>query len=354
MINQSDIIKFSQKGFDGLGYIRMQTEAIEDRLTLFDGKVYLEIWGKFLRDAHAARVLPGFLVDTKVRIFRDLIDHAAILFCVNADDILNNRQMTNEDVDYESYIVGMLETIHLELAQLPSVVVNKISHENSHDRIDAFIEHLEWLGYECYRRYLIAGYPHNVGSILSNQGFGWDDYIETDKNLILVTGAASNSGKMSTCLWQIYLDHLSGLDSGYAKYETFPIRNLPLYHPINLAYEAATADIGDCNCIDTFYEKAYWEQVVNYNRDVEAFPIITGLIQKIIGSDNHMQYYHSPTDMGINQAGFCITDELVVQKACLDEILRRKQWYEQMVARGEWQQSWVERCENLERKCREW
>ncbi len=354
MINQSDIVKFSHKGFDGLDYIRMQTEAIEDRLALFEGKVYLEIGGKFLRDPHAARVLPGFLLDTKVRIFRDLIDYAVILFCVNADDIIHNRQMSNEDIDYETYVMSMLETITSELGQSPMVVVNKVSHAASRSRVDSFIENLEWLGYDCYRRYLIQGYPSDVSSILSNQWFGWDDYIETDKNLILVTGAASNSGKMSTCLGQVYLDHQQWLDSGYAKYETFPIWNLPLDHPVNLAYEAATADIGDYNCIDTFYEQAYGEKVVNYNRDVEAFPIITWLIAKIIWSDNHMQYYRSPTDMGINQAGFCITDEVVVQKACLDEIVRRKKWYEQMVARGEGKQSWVEKCDELEKRCIEW
>lgn len=244
MINSSDILKYKAKGFDGDTYITLQKEKILERIEKAgNGRLYLEIGGKFLFDTHAARVLPGFHADSKKRIFTALKDRIEILFCVNANDIVSDRQLTNEDISYANQVRSLIKRIEVETGVRPQVVVNNIDIQNNFDLILAFEKDFQRKGYKVWERYKITGYPHSTRSILSDHGFGNDDHIPLQKNLILVTGAASNSGKMSTCLGQIFNDHQIGLESTYAKYETFPIWNIALDHPINLAYEAATVDI---------------------------------------------------------------------------------------------------------------
>lgn len=352
MINSTDVILYKKKGFDGEKYIRLQKEAILERISLFKkGRLYLEIGGKFLYDTHAARVLPGFIPESKKHIFAALKDQVEILFCVNANDILGDRQLTNQNIDYKSHVQNLIKRIEIEIWLKPQIVINNIDIQTNFDKILEFEQDFQRKNYKVRERYKIAGYPHNTRSILSENGFGNDDHIPLNKNLILVTWAASNSGKMSTCLGQIYNDHQIGIESWYAKYETFPIWNLPLEHPINLAYEAATVDIWDYNMIDPYHQKAYNKESVNYNRDVEAFEIIMGIAAKIITKDNPMSNYKSPTDMGINQAGFCITNDEMVSIASHQEIERRKIWYQQMIDRKEGESKRIEQCDEINKKC---
>ncbi|MDD3301992.1 MAG: DUF1846 family protein [Candidatus Gracilibacteria bacterium] len=351
MINSSETIVFNKQGFDGKKYISLQKEKIFERISKFSGKLYLEIGGKFLFDAHASRVLPGFFPDSKKIIFSDLKKDFDIFFCTNADDINSNRQITNEDIDYIDYTLKILKDIEGNLGIKPKVVINKIDIKNTEVKLDLFRNKILSLGYQVFNRYKIDGYPNDVNRVLSDYGFGKDDYIKTDKKLILVTGMASSSGKMSTCLGQIYLDYLNGIDSGYAKYETFPVWNIDLNHPVNLAYEAATADIGDYNMYDKFHKKSYGIDSVNYNRDIEAFVILKSILDKFILEGNYMSTYKSPTDMGISNAGFCIIDDEICSVASLEEIKRRIIWYKELVDRGEGKINWVEKCKDLEKKC---
>ncbi|HCB52142.1 TPA: hypothetical protein DEP21_06340 [Patescibacteria group bacterium] len=243
-MNSTDIVNYKKKGFDGEKYITLQKQHILERIEKFSkGRLYLEIGGKFLYDTHAARVFPGFIPDSKKRIFAALKDKAEVLFCVNANDIIHDRQLTNQDIDYKTQVQNAIKRIEIELGIKPHIVINNIDVQTSFDKILEFEQDFQRKNYRVWERYKITGYPHNTKSILSESGFGNDDHIPLTKNLILVTGPASNSGKMSTCLGQIYNDHQIDIESGYAKYETFPVRNLPLEHPINLAYEAATVDI---------------------------------------------------------------------------------------------------------------
>lgn len=355
MINSTDIILYKKKGFDGEKYIKIQREAILERISTFKkGRLYLEIGGKFLYDTHAARVLPGFIPESKKHIFAALKDQSEILFCVNANDILNDRQLTNQDINYKDHVQNLIKRIEIEIWIKPQIVINNIDIQTNFDKILEFEQDFQRKNYKVRERYKIAGYPHNTRSILSDNGFGNDDHIPLTKNLILVTGAASSSGKMSTCLGQIYNDHQIGIESGYAKYETFPIWNLPLNHPVNLAYEAATVDIGDYNMLDPYHQKAYKQEAVNYNRDVEAFEIIMGIAEKIVTKDNPMSKYKSPTDMGINQAGFCISNEEIVSIASHEEIKRRKDWYQEMINRNEWETKRLDQCDEINKKCEEY
>ncbi|HRX64182.1 MAG TPA: DUF1846 family protein [Candidatus Absconditabacterales bacterium] len=354
MINSTDIISYKDFGFDGDKYIKMQEDQILDRISQFSGRLYLEIGGKFIRDPHAARVLPGFHVDSKKQIFHNLKDKAEILFCVNAEDIISDRQLSSEDISYGDYVERMLMIIERNIGVKPIIVINKIDVTSMFDLVLNFERRFQKKQYKVFERYKIAGYPHDVNSILSENGFGGDDHIPLTKNLILVTGAASSSGKMSTCLGQIYLDHNIGIKSGYAKYETFPIWNLPLDHPVNLAYEAATVDVGDVNMIDEYHKKAYGQEVVNYNRDIEGFEIVMGIAKNVVSHKNYMVKYKSPTDMGINTAGFCITEDDIVCQASLDEIKRRKDWYQEQVDRGDGKQERVDVCMKLEKKYEEY
>ncbi len=347
MINTTDIISYKDTGFDGEKYIQMQKDQIIDRISNFSGRLYLEIGWKFIRDPHAARVLPWFLVDSKKKIFKDLKDKAEILFCVNADDIISDRQLTNEDVSYTDYVERMLMVIERNIWIKPVMVINKIDVTSMFDLVLSFERKFQSIWYRVFERYKIPGYPHNVDNVLSDNGFGSDDHIPLTKNLILVTWAASSSGKMSTCLWQIYMDNEVDIKSGYAKYETFPIWNLPLNHPVNLAYEAATADIGDANVLDKYHKEAYGQDVVNYNRDIEWFEVVMWIAKNIVNHKNYMVKYKSPTDMWISTAWFCITDDDILCTASVEEIVRRKWRYQELIDRWEWEQSRIDRCDEL-------
>lgn len=346
-ISQSDIVNYEVKGFDGEKYIQLQSDAIRERIAKFPGKLYIEVWWKFLYDPHAARVLPWFDPESKKRIFQWLLHDAAIVFCVNARDIDGNRQLGSDGVSYEESVKILIDDIVTQLGIKPMIAINLVDKSHISDDVSKFRQECEEQWYVVAYRYLVTWYPEAVDDVVSEHGYGQDEYLETDKKLVLVTGAASNSGKMSTCLGQIYLDKQREIDSGYAKYETFPVWNLDLEHPINLAYEAATADIEDFNCVDFLHQDYYNQQVTNYNRDVEAFPIVMEVAQKIVGPDNYVRQYHSPTDMGINRAGFAITDDRICAEAALAEIKRRRDRYQDMVDRGEGEQVWVEDCERL-------
>lgn len=352
MINSSETLPFKKFWFDGKKYIKLQKEKILDRISNFSGwRLYLEIWWKFISDAHASRVLPGFEMESKRIIFSELKDQAEILFCLNAKDILDDRQLSSEDVDYKTYVYRMIKGIEKNIWLKPHIVINAIDVENMYDLILEFEKEFQRRWYRVRERYKIKWYPHDVEKILSEDWFGQDDHIPLTKNLVLVTGAASSSGKMSTCLWQIYLDHQIWIKSGYAKYETFPIWNLPVDNPINRAYEAATVDIGDYNCPDEYHKKAYWMDSTNYNRDVEAFEIVMNIAKHVVTHKNYMIKYKSPTDMWINCAGFAITDEEIVSVASLEEIRRRKQRYQEQINRWDGEIKRLEACDRLEEKC---
>jgi uncharacterized protein (UPF0371 family) len=353
-MNTTDLIQHQNVAFDLEKYKKLQKEKINERIQKFSqGKLYLEIGGKFLYDSHAQRILPGYEVDTKKQLFFDLKDKMDILFCVDANDIQKNRQLKNTNETYAEVSLEMMDEIKEKLKITVSVVINLCNGVNR-ESIVKFENDVNERGYRVYKRYFVDGYPNDIQKILSKDGYGKDDHFQTEKRLILVTGAASNSGKMSTCLGQIYLDHTKGQDSGYAKFETFPVWNLPLKHPINLAYEAATADVGDYNTLDKYHKNAYNEDSVNYNRDVESFEILLGVAKHFVSKDNHMRNYKSPTDMGINETGFCITDEKAVCIACLEEIKRRASWYQEMVDRDNGDISWVERCNKLAQEAQEY
>ncbi len=350
MINQSETIEYDTLGFDGEKYIKIQTDQILERVSKFTGRLYLEIGGKFMYDAHASRVLPWFAPDSKLKIFSSFKGKADVLFCVNAKDVVSNRQLSNEKIAYTDYTKNMLNHIIEGIEIKPQVVITMLEYWNVPPKVELFIQELDKLGYKVWKRYLADGHP-DADAILSSSWYGKSEHIQSNKNLVLVTWAASSSGKMSTCLCQIYLDSLKEMKSGYAKYETFPIRNLSLDHPVNLAYEASTADIGDNNCIDSYHLQAYKQEVVNYNRDVEGFEIVMGIIKKVVNHKNYIRKYKSPTDMGISCAWFALTDDKVISMACLEEIRRRKSWYQQMIDRGEWEQKRIEICDALEERC---
>lgn len=355
MINSTDIINYKKHGFDGEKYIRLQKDQILDRIAHFSGgRLYLEIGGKFMYDTHAARVLPGFDPESKKNIFSSLKGQAEILFCVNASDILSNRQLSNQNIDYKDYVYQLIRNIETNIWIKPYIVINNIDVLNMFDVILDFEKDFQRKQYKVLERYKIIWYPHNIDMILSEDGFGNDDHIPLTKNLILVTGAASSSGKMSTCLGQIYLDHQIDIKSGYAKYETFPIWNMALEHPVNLAYEAATVDIGDYNMMDGYHKKAYGQDAVNYNRDVEAFEIVMSIAKKIVNHKNYMVKYQSPTDMGINCAGMAISNDEIVSIASLAEIQRRKIWYQEQIDRWEGKKEWVVMCDELYAKSKKY
>jgi uncharacterized protein (UPF0371 family) len=349
-ISQSDSISYKVKGFSANKYFKLQKEKILERIEKFkSGKLYLEIGGKFLHDSHASRVLPGFEADAKKKIFASLREISDVFFCVNYRDILANRQLSNVKESYNDASLRIATNILNETKIFPKIIIN-LCEEKIHPKVEEFSKQAEALGYETFYRYRISSYPHNLKKVLSLKGYGKDDHIPSHKKLILVCGAASNSGKMSSCLGNIYLDSLRGIESGYAKFETFPIWNLPLAHPINLAYEAATADIDDCNLLDFYHKKAYGVDSVNYNRDIAAFQIVSKVAKEFLPKSNFMRKYQSPTDMGINFAGFGITNDEVVSLASLREIGRRKAWYREIYRRGEGKKIWVKRCEVLEKK----
>ena len=303
-------------GFDNQKYLTTQSEQIKKRIHQFGGKLYLEFGGKLFDDYHASRVLPGFAPDSKIRMLQQLKDDVEIVIAINAGDIEKNKMRGDLGITYDEDVLRLIDIFRDMGLYVGSVVLTRYSGQAA---ADAFLHRLENLGIRCYRHYPIAGYPSDVAHIVSDEGLGKNDYIETSHSLIVVTAPGPGSGKMATCLSQLYHDHKRGIDAGYAKFETFPIWNLPLKHPVNLAYEAATADLDDVNMIDPFHLEAYGVTTVNYNRDVEIFPVLNAIFEKIQGKSP----YKSPTDMGVNMAGNCIVDDEACRAASRMEILRR-------------------------------
>ena len=303
-------------GFDNDKYLKMQSSHIRDRIAQFDNKLYLEFGGKLFDDYHASRVLPGFQPDSKLRLLKQLADQAEIVIVISAGDIESNKVRGDLGITYDSDVLRLRkEFMHAGL-YVGSVVITQYCGQSS---ADLFKARLERLGIRVYLHYVIPGYPGNVPFIVSDEGYGKNDYIETERPLVVVTAPGPGSGKMATCLSQLYHEHKRGIHAGYAKFETFPIWNIPLKHPVNLAYEAATADLNDVNMIDPFHLEAYGETTVNYNQDIEIFPVLSAIFERIYGKNP----YKSPTDMGVNMAGNCICDDEVCRQASLQEIIRR-------------------------------
>ena len=303
-------------GFDNQKYLTTQSEQIKKRIHQFGGKLYLEFGGKLFDDYHASRVLPGFEPDSKIRMLQQLKDDVEIVIAINAGDIEKNKMRGDLGITYDEDVLRLIDIFRDMGLYVGSVVLTRYSGQ---DAANAFLHRLEKLGIRCYRHYPIAGYPSDVAHIVSDEGLGKNDYIETSHSLIVVTAPGPGSGKMATCLSQLYHDHKRGVDAGYAKFETFPIWNIPLKHPVNLAYEAATADLNDVNMIDPFHLEAYGKTAVNYNRDIEIFPVVNAMFELIAGKSP----YHSPTDMGVNMAGNCIVDDAACCEASRNEIVRR-------------------------------
>ena len=303
-------------GFDNQKYLMTQSEQIKKRIAQFGGKLYLEFGGKLFDDYHASRVLPGFAPDSKIRMLQQLKDDVEIVIAINAADIEKNKVRGDLGITYDEDVLRLIDIFREMDLYVGSVVMTRYSGQPA---VDAFLKRLTNLGIRCYRHYPIAGYPADVAHIVSDEGLGRNDYIETERPLVVMTAPGPGSGKMATCLSQLYHDYKRGISAGYAKFETFPIWNLPLKHPVNLAYEAATADLNDVNMIDPFHLEAYGELAVNYNRDVEIFPVLNTIFKKIQGTSP----YKSPTDMGVNMVGNCIVDDEVCCAASRLEILRR-------------------------------
>ena len=303
-------------GFDNERYIEMQSAHIRERIAQFGGKLYLEFGGKLFDDYHAARVLPGFAPDSKIRMLIQLKDQAEIVIAINANDIEKNKVRGDLGITYDLDTLRLIDAFRSFGLLVGSVVLTRWQDQPAAIK---FQKRLESLGVRVYRHYSIAGYPSDIDHIVSDEGYGKNEYIETERSLVIVTAPGPGSGKMATCLSQLYHDHKRGIQSGYAKFETFPIWNLPLKHPVNVAYEAATADLNDMNMIDPFHLEAYGKTAVNYNRDVEIFPVVSAMFSRIYGECP----YKSPTDMGVNMAGNCIIDDEVVRAAAKMEIVRR-------------------------------
>ncbi len=303
-------------GFDNEKYLKMQSEHIRERIAQFGDKLYLEFGGKLFDDFHASRVLPGFKPDSKLQMLLQLKDDAEIVIVINSDDIEKNKVRGDLGITYDIDVIRLYNVFTKIDLYVSSVVLTRYDNQPT---ANAFQSRLESLGIKVYHHYTIPGYPSDLDRIISDEGYGKNDYIETSRKLVVITAPGPGSGKMATCLSQLYHEHKRGIDAGYAKFETFPIWNLPLRHPVNIAYEAATADLNDVNMIDPFHLEAYGKTTVNYNRDVEIFPVLNAMFENIIGESP----YKSPTDMGVNMAGNCIVDDDVVCKAAKDEILRR-------------------------------
>ena len=304
------------RGFDNKKYLQMQSEHIQKRLTSFGGKLYLEFGGKLYDDNHAARVLPGFEPDSKLQMLLRMKNHVEMVIVINADDIEKNKIRGDLGITYDHDVLRLLDIFRGLGLYVSSVVLTRFREQ---DVAKAFQARLEGLGLRVYHHFDIPGYPSDTAHIVSNDGFGRNDYIETTRSLVVVTAPGPGSGKLATCLSQLYHEHQRGIKAGYAKFETFPIWNLSLNHPLNLAYEAATADLNDVNMIDPFHLDAYGVTTVNYNRDVEAFPVLDAMFERILGYCP----YKSPTDMGVNMVGNCIIDDDAVREACRQEIIRR-------------------------------
>ena len=303
-------------GFDSEKYLKVQSEKIEQRIKMFDNKLYLEFGGKIFDDYHAARVLPGFKPDAKIQLLKKFKDDLEVIFCINAADIEKSKIRADYGLSYELELLRLIENLQNLDININSVVITMCKQESN-------ITHLENLlkerNIKIYIHTPTKGYPEDVNTIVSDEGYGTNPYIETTKKLVVVTAPGANSGKLGTCLSQLYHEYKRGVKAGYAKFETFPVWNLNLMHPINIAYEAATAELKDVNMIDPFHLEAYGENAVNYNRDISTFPILKNILMKITGSE----IYKSPTDMGVNMIKQCIIDDEIVKKAATDEVIRR-------------------------------
>ena len=303
-------------GFDNQKYLELQSKNIRERISQFGGKLYLEFGGKLFDDYHAARVLPGFQPDSKVKLLLELKDEAEILIVISADAIEKNKRRGDLGITYDLETLRLIDAFRDIGLYVGSVVITQYK---SQPAADAFKKRLESMGIKVYIHYNIPDYPANIPLIVSEDGFGKNEYVETSRSLVVVTAPGPGSGKMATCLSQLYHENKKNVKAGYAKFETFPVWNLSLKHPVNLAYEAATADLDDVNMIDPYHLEAYGKTTVNYNRDIEIFPVLNAIFEKIQGTSP----YKSPTDMGVNMAGFCITDNEAVCDASKQEIIRR-------------------------------
>ncbi|MBQ8697204.1 MAG: DUF1846 domain-containing protein, partial [Clostridia bacterium] len=303
-------------GFDNAEYIRLQSQNILDRIEMFGDKLYMEFGGKLFDDFHASRVLPGFEPDAKVKMLLNLKDDAEIVIAINADAIEKNKRRGDLGITYDLDTLRLIDAFRGIGLYVGSVV---ITFYTGQPLAQAFEKRLKSLGIKVYRHYPIADYPSNIPLIVSDEGFGKNDYIETERKLVVVTGPGPCSGKMATCLSQLYHEHKRGVKAGYAKFETFPIWNIPLKHPVNVAYDAATADLSDVNMIDPFHLEAYGTTAINYNRDIEIFPVLNAMMERIQGTSP----YKSPTDMGVNMVGNAICDDEACRQAANQEVLRR-------------------------------
>ena len=303
-------------GFDNEKYCRIQSQHIKERIAKFSGKLYLELGGKLFDDHHASRVLPGFQPDSKLSMLKQLADSAEIVIVISAVDIEKNKMRGDLGITYDEDVLRLRTEFQHRSFLVGSVV---ITHYNGQNSADLYRQKLERLGIKAYYHYTIEGYPTNVSLIDSDEGFGRNDYVETTRPLVIVTAPGPGSGKMAVCLSQLYNEHKRGVEAGYAKFETFPVWNLSLKHPVNIAYEAATADLDDVNMIDPFHMEAYDKVAINYNRDIEIFPVLDALFTGIYGYNP----YKSPTDMGVNMVGFCISNDEACREASKQEIIRR-------------------------------
>jgi len=342
----------AKMAFDNEKYIKEQTSEILERVKKFDNKLYLEFGGKLLFDYHASRVLPGYDPNIKMRLLNELKEKADILLCIYAGDIERKKMRADFGITYDSEALKLIDDLRGWGIDVLGVIITRFENQPAATQ---FKNKLERRNIKVYTHQYTKGYPTDVDLIVSEEGYGANEYIETEKNLIIVTGPGPGSGKLATCLSQVYHDYLRGIYSGYAKFETFPIWNLPLKHPVNVAYEAATADIRDFNMIDPFHLEHYNKKAVNYNRDVEVFPILKRIFKKIMDGDS---FYNSPTDMGVNQAGFAIMDDEITKEAAKQEVIRRYFRYRCEYSMGLTDKETVQRVEllikdfNLEPECR--
>lgn len=305
-----------RKAFDSEQYLEMQRNKILDRINMFDGKLYMEFGGKMFEDFHASRVLPGYDPNNKIKLLTELKNEVELIICINANDIEHAKARGDLGISYDQEVFRLVDTLRGLDLYVGSVVITQYAHQTS---VDSFRSQLNQFGIKSYLHYPIKGYPTDVDYIVSPEGLGRNQYVQTERNLIVVTAPGPGSGKMATCISQLYHDAANGIRSGYAKFETFPVWNLPLHHPVNLAYEAATADLDDINMIDPYHLEAYGKTAVNYNRDIEIFPVLNRIIERILT----VSPYRSPTDMGVNMVGFCIVDDEAAQEASKAEIIRR-------------------------------
>ena len=331
-------------GFDHDKYTEMQSEHILNRIAKFGGKLYLELGGKLFDDTHASRVLPGFRPDSKISMLLNLKDQAELVIVISADDIEKNKTRGDLGITYDADVLRLIDAFRGIGMYVGSVVLTRWTEQRA---AMLFKQRLESLGISVYKHYNIEGYPYNVKHIVSDEGFGANEYVETTRPLVLVTAPGPGSGKMAVCLSQLYQEHMRGVQAGYAKFETFPIWNLSLKHPVNVAYEAATVDLDDHNMIDPFHLEAYGETTVNYNRDIEIFPVLNAVFEQIYGSSP----YASPTDMGVNMVGNCIVDDDVCRAAAHQEIIRRYYAARCALRKGNGTQGEVDKLQMLLQKC---